>query len=103
MPDEEEIACIERWKSERRQDWSDASIVIDNGMDDYGYLTAPGYRDPSGIFINASAASYWWMATEGSDGDAYSWILYRGGSVWFGKYYDNKDFGFSVRCVADTP
>jgi len=98
----EVLTRCEEFKSESALDWSDASISV-NETDDFGYLIMTGFRDTSGIFIDATGGSYWWMATESSDGGAYSWVLYRSGSIYFKMYDDSKNYGFSVRCVADRP
>jgi uncharacterized protein (TIGR02145 family) len=84
-----------------------------NGTDNYGFSALPGgYRDTDGdfkMFLNTEgkfkdAGDYgnWWTATERPDGNAYnryigdhSGYLYEGNNV--------KGYGFSVRCVADSP
>jgi uncharacterized protein (TIGR02145 family) len=85
-----------------------------NGADDYGFSALPGgYRDidddflrnflvADGKFTDAGEYGNWWTATENSAGNVYnrymgfySDYLYEGNN--------NKNYGFSVRCVADMP
>ncbi len=73
-----------------------------NGTDNYGFAAMPGgYRANNGGFGNAGNGGNWWTYTE--NGSAYAY------AVRMSSYDDNvdetynyKDYGFSVRCVADN-
>ena len=73
-----------------------------NGTDDFGFSALPGgYRVFDGSFDRISGYSYWWSATEQSSDRAW----YR--SVGFAntdmvRYYNSKDYCFSVRYVRDN-
>ncbi len=66
-----------------------------------GFTALPsGYRDYSGSFVNMGSYCTWWSAT--ANGSTRAWHLsldYDGGKV--GRYYIDKEYGFSVRCVRD--
>jgi uncharacterized protein (TIGR02145 family) len=80
-----------------------------NGTDDYGFAALPsghGYALPADLhhnvrFLNAGNVSFWWSATEASEGNAVHGAIedsefehnyvYRGNA--------NKKSLFSVRCV----
>ena len=66
-----------------------------------GFTALPGgYRYFSGSFLDFGYSGYWWSATEYDASDAWDRaMLYNYGDV--GSYYDNKEVGFSVRCVRD--
>ena len=83
-----------------------------NGTDDFGFSALPGgyhyreggYRDGGsryrdGGFYGAGDDGYWRMATESG---YYRQMVYRFGGLYEGISY-GKDFGYSVRCVADRP
>jgi uncharacterized protein (TIGR02145 family) len=73
-----------------------------NGTDNYGFAALPGgYRANNGGFSNAGNGGNWWTYTE--NGSAYAY------AIRMSSYDDNadetynyKDYGFSVRCVADN-
>jgi len=71
-----------------------------NGSDDYGFSALPGgYRSYSSYY-ESGLEGYWWVATEYSSGYAYVMNLeYGNSSVWWG--FRSKEYGHSVRCVAD--
>jgi uncharacterized protein (TIGR02145 family) len=76
-----------------------------NGTDNYGFSALPGgYRRSAVLFLfyDAGNYGYWWTATESSDGDAYYRDMYYDNDGVRGNN-DYKSYGFSVRCVADTP
>jgi uncharacterized protein (TIGR02145 family) len=72
-----------------------------NGTDDYGFSALPGgKRSSDGNFYLIGSGGYWWSSTEGST--YYTWSRYMGSSNGgVGRYYYNKSWGFSVRCVRD--
>jgi len=75
-----------------------------NGTDNYGFSALPGgsrYGN-NGTFYSVGGYGYWWSSTEYGSGDAYYRSLtygYGGADVY--RYYFNKSFGFSVRCIKD--
>jgi uncharacterized protein (TIGR02145 family) len=74
-----------------------------NGTDSYGFSAMPGgNRYPGGDFGSAGSNGYWWTATERGSGGAYYQRMYCDNDN-VGGYYgnDNKNYGDSVRCVAD--
>lgn len=72
-----------------------------NGTDDYGFSALPGgYCDKDGDFYMTTRNGYWWSSTEANTNNA--WYLYiEGNKSTVSKYFDNKEMGFSVRCVRD--
>jgi uncharacterized protein (TIGR02145 family) len=66
-----------------------------------GFTALPGgYRSGSGAFYLIGDYGLWWSATENSTG--YAW--YRGMSYdlsYVGRVNDDKELGFSVRCLRD--
>jgi uncharacterized protein (TIGR02145 family) len=114
--------CPKRWKLPSREDWDILVATAGgkeiagkklksksgwnkngNGTDDYGFSALPGGdRDSGGNFGNVGNYGHWWTATEAGDNNAYyRYMYYLNGNVY--ENYDNKNNGFSVRCVADTP
>lgn len=73
-----------------------------NGTDEYGFLALPGgYRRSDGTFFNAGDHGNWWIATEGDGSLAYGRGMYHSYDHVYELSY-GKDYGFSVRCVADN-
>jgi uncharacterized protein (TIGR02145 family) len=73
-----------------------------NGTDNFGFSALPGgNRFPDGFFLNVGNKSHWWSATE----DEASYAHFRDISHNYDVVYEGssaaKEFGFSVRCVAD--
>jgi len=66
-----------------------------------GFTALPGgYRDLDGFFDNIGFYGSWWSSTEGDTNYAsYRYLSYNYGSL--GGYLDDKEVGFSVRCVRD--
>jgi len=64
-----------------------------------GFTTLPGgYRDTAGPFFNLTFLGYFWSVSEYSSANAwYRYLYYFGTNVT--KDYDNKMYGFSVRCL----
>jgi uncharacterized protein (TIGR02145 family) len=70
-----------------------------NGNDEFGFTALPsGYRGSSGSFSGVGDGGNWWSSTEKNSSRAWYRYLYYHQSK-FGKYYDNKKSGQSVRCV----
>ena len=66
-----------------------------------GFSALPGgYRDLSGPFSYFGILGYWWSSTEYSTDYAWLRTLDYDFSYVF-RYFSDKDFGFSVRCLRD--
>jgi len=85
-------------KLKARSGWNN----IGNGTDDFGFSALPsGGRYAGGGFYDAGSNGYWWTATEYGDNYAYyRHMSDRNGNV--NEDNNGKDFGYSVRCVADN-
>ncbi len=57
-----------------------------------------GYRFYNGTFGNLGYFGYWWSYTEDNVGYAWSRFLYYD-NAYFSKLSNNKNCGFSIRCV----
>jgi len=72
-----------------------------HGFDEFGFSALPGgYRNTHGSFNYIGTDGNWWSSTELSS--TYAW--YRGMYYSYGyvhRYYLNKTYGFSVRCLRD--
>ena len=66
-----------------------------------GFAGLPGgYRSPSGTFYYVGNYGYWWSATQYYS--TYAWyrrLYYNNGYLY--RNFDNKEIGFSVRCLKD--
>ena len=74
---------------------------VGNGTNSSGFSGLPGgYRYSYGYFNFVGRHGHWWSASE--DNEAYAWNreLYNYSSSLY-RYYNNKNYGFSVRCVKD--
>jgi uncharacterized protein (TIGR02145 family) len=70
-----------------------------NGMDDYGWSALPGgYGYSDGGFYDAGYNGYWWSATERDAGSAWNRCMDYNYDYAF-RYYGDKTYLFSVRCV----
>jgi len=80
-------------KLKARSGWNNNS----NGTDDFGFSALP-----SGYYYsrNVGDFGYWWTATEGPNGRAYSRSMGYGGDNVI-EENDVKNYDFSVRCIAD--
>jgi len=72
-----------------------------NGTDDFGFEALPaGKRDFNGAFGYKGEIVYWWSSTSASTNIAWGTYLDSdNNSLGHGK--DDKNYGFSVRCVKD--
>jgi uncharacterized protein (TIGR02145 family) len=71
------------------------------GIDSVGFAALPGgLRGSNEGYINLTIGGYWWSATEISSETAWYRVLF-----WslpnVCRFYIDKDYGFSVRCVKD--
>jgi len=108
-------ACPAGWRLPDREDWDDLLAAVDNptctklksrapdwnGTDDFGFSALPGgYRYADGSFDYFGTGSGWWSTAEWQANVDDARYLYMSSScantAW---YNDNKNSGFSVRCV----
>ena len=73
-----------------------------NGTNTSGFTAlSGGLRGTSEGFYNLQIGGYWWSSTESTSELAWYRALY-----WslpkISRYYNNKDYGFSIRCVKDS-
>ena len=84
-------------KMKSTSDWDDDG----NGTNTSGFAGLPGgCLNDNGDFYDVGANGYWWSSSEYSTSDAW----YRGLSANDGsvdRNYDDKLYGFSVRCLRD--
>jgi uncharacterized protein (TIGR02145 family) len=84
-------------KLKSTSDWNSSG----NGTDEVGFMALPGsYRRTSGDFYYMGNYGTWWSAT--ASGSTYAWyryLTYNYDGVYRG--HDNKNSGFSVRCLRD--
>ena len=84
-------------KMKSKNGWKDDG----NGTNTSGFAGLPGgYRYSNGNFFNIGAIGNWWSSSETSTN--YAWSRYLGnnnGNV--NRYYYDKHYGFSVRCLRD--
>jgi uncharacterized protein (TIGR02145 family) len=74
-----------------------------NSTDDFGFSALPGgSRDSNGGFNAAGYSGRWWTATEYNSGNAYGRSMFYDYDI-VSEYGNYKDYGYSVRCVADRP
>jgi uncharacterized protein (TIGR02145 family) len=72
-----------------------------NGTDEFGFTALPGgYRLGSGSFGYVGYYGLWWSATESGTNSAWDRSVDYGSSN-LSRYYNNKELGFSVRCLRD--
>ena len=70
-----------------------------HGFDEFGFSALPGgVRNTAGSFYSLGASGFWWSSTEYSSSFAWYRLVYRSyGNVR--RYYGDKAYGFSLRCV----
>ena len=77
--------------------------VSGNGTDDYGFSALPsGCRNDNGRFSGIGHRSFWYSTAEIGSDSAHAWSIYHNAD-YLRKYYNIKNYAFSVRCVADNP
>lgn len=77
--------------------WSAPSSVSTN---EYGFSALPGGYRSNNDFLSISYYGKWWSSTENND--IYAWCRYiHNYQSSVSNSYDNKELGFSVRCVKD--
>lgn len=74
-----------------------------NGDNSSGFTALPGgYRScDNGTFGYAGGYGLWWSATDNRSNNTWDQGLVYG-SASVDRYYDDKSYGFSVRCVRDS-
>ena len=74
-----------------------------NGIDLFGFSGLPGgYRYSNGYFYYIGLHSLWWSSTEGNSTSSWNRYLSYNNPKVDRDYGDNKEFGFSVRCLHDN-
>jgi uncharacterized protein (TIGR02145 family) len=78
--------------------WTTPNTAATNSS---GWAGLPGgYRNFTGAFFNVGDRGYWWSSTENTTADA--WYYYLNYFVaHFSRNANNKQVGFSVRCLRD--
>lgn len=104
------LPADEEWRNMARQfsgaddgayDWGKAAYkaLIHGGSSGFSALLG-GWRDTDGSFNYLGDYGVYWSATENSSGSAWYYYFYRDNGE-LNRYYYNKGFGFSCRCVQD--
>lgn len=82
--------------------WNNSNLIATNVT---GFTALPGgYRSSTGTFANIGYYGYWWSATENLSSDPIS-ARYRymnADNVIVQRDYQNKGYGYSIRCVKDA-
>lgn len=70
-----------------------------------GFSALPGGYRPhdNGIFEDIGAFGYWWSATEYNSNSAWDRNIYHASANIYPYYDDGKAYGFSVRCLRNSP
>jgi uncharacterized protein (TIGR02145 family) len=78
--------------------WGGSNTAATNSS---GFTGLPGgYRNSNGSFSTIGNNGNWWSSTEYDTTNAwFRYLYYYNGNVY--RYYNNKTFGFSVRCLRD--
>ena len=72
-----------------------------NGTNESSFTGLPaGYRGINGAFDSIGSFGIWWSSSEDSTADAWSRDLYYGSGT-AGRNVNDKNYGFSVRCLRD--
>jgi len=96
-------------KLKSKSGWNriDDNNASGNGTDVFGFSALPGgCRFYTGGFYHAGGYGYWWSTWESNVSDGYAGYREMGGDDGYectGECFYNKEFGYSVRCVADPP
>jgi len=81
--------------------WAGTTGLTVYGTNNFGFNALPGgYRGNNGAFFNIGYYGYWWSSTEYGTSTAWGRFMHYNNST-VGRYSDNKELGFSVRCVKD--
>jgi uncharacterized protein (TIGR02145 family) len=108
-------ACPQGWHLPSNKDWKalekfsgllpDADLEEesgDAGKGDFGFSALPGGYYVGPAFSNIGVHGYWWSATE--DDAIYASIRHLGpNGTNIGRYNYDKSYGFSVRCLKNSP
>jgi uncharacterized protein (TIGR02145 family) len=88
-----------KMKSTGTQYWLSQNTDATN---ESGFSGLPGgRRNFNGVFINVGNSGSWWSSSENNiDGAWYRHLNYLNGSAFWGDF-DNKRYGYSVRCLKD--
>jgi len=90
-------------KAKTGWEYADVKYIADyNGTDDYGFSALPGgeyYNLP--YYRNDYGAGYWWTSSYGNYYTYYITIGYDNAAGVSEKGTAGRDYGYSVRCVAD--
>jgi len=72
-----------------------------SGTDSLGFTALPGgLRSTGKAFDKLQISGYWWNSTDKSSNEAWYRVLWwSNGSIC--RYFIDKDYGFSVRCIKD--
>lgn len=74
-----------------------------NGEDAYGFSVLPaGRRYNDGSFCDQGGNASFWSSSENSSSYAWGW-RFNDGDADVGQFNDYKSYGFSVRCLKDSP
>ncbi|HKK53975.1 MAG TPA: FISUMP domain-containing protein, partial [Patescibacteria group bacterium] len=72
-----------------------------NGTDDVGFDGRfGGYRHPVGTYSSFDSGLFLWSSTFSSSISAFRRLLYLSNSTVY-RYSNNRDYGFSIRCLKD--
>ena len=78
--------------------WKTPNVLADNSS---GFSGLPGgIRVNIGTFDGVGLNGDWWSSTESSTADAWYYLLYYDFGFIYSSF-DNKNYGFSVRCLRD--
>ncbi len=73
-----------------------------NGTGSFGFAVLPaGYRYNFGYFNDEGNDAYFWSSTEVDSSSAFRWY-FSYGRDYVNNYWNNKNYGFSVRCLRDS-
>jgi uncharacterized protein (TIGR02145 family) len=77
--------------------WSSPNTGATNSS---GFTGLPGgYRHSNGTFYVLAGYAYLWSSSESGSYAWYRYLYFNNAQVY--RYFDNKSYGFSVRCVRD--
>ena len=81
--------------------WGDGNLTDNSAFGSSGFKALPGgYRGDAGSFSSIGSYGSWWSSTANLSTSAwYRGLFFSGSDVYRGD--DDKDYGFSVRCLRD--